>query len=55
LLTENFLGGLTGRARDSISNFSNTLYKLGEFSATETSQNPTLCDAANDAPSVSGI
>lgn len=54
LLTENFLG-LTGRARDSISNFSKILYKFGEFSATETSQNPTLCEAASEAPSVSGI
>jgi hypothetical protein len=26
-----------------------------EFSATDNSQNPTLCDAASDAPSVSGI
>lgn len=55
MLTENFRGGLTGRARDSINNFSNTLYIFGEFSATDTSQNPTLCDAAKDAPSVSGI
>jgi hypothetical protein len=54
LLTEN-LRGFTGRPRDSIKSFSKTLYRFGEFSATEISVKPTLCDAASDAPSVSGI
>lgn len=52
LLTENFRC-FTGRPLESFSNRSNALYRLGELSATLTSQKPMPCDAANDAPSVS--
>lgn len=52
LLTEN-LRCLTGRPRESIRSRSKALYKLGVFSATETSQNPIACDAASEAPSCS--
>lgn len=52
LLTENFLC-LTGRARESISSFSKALYRFGEFSAADTSQNPIECAAAIEAPSFS--
>lgn len=50
LLTEN-LRCFTGRPLESFSRRSNALYKLGVLSATETSQNPIPCEAANDAPS----
>lgn len=50
LLTENFRC-LTGRPFESFSRRSNALYKLGVLSATETSQKPIPCEAANDAPS----
>lgn len=50
LLTEN-LRCLTGRPFESFNRRSNALYRLGVLSATETSQKPIPCDAANDAPS----
>lgn len=52
LQTEN-LRCFTGRALESVSKRSNALYRLGVFSATDTSQKPIPCDAANEAPSVS--
>lgn len=52
LQTENFLC-FTGRPLESVSSRSNALYRLGVFSATDTSQKPIPCDAANEAPSVS--
>lgn len=53
-MTEN-LRTLPDLAFKSCNRRSNALYSSGVLSATETSQNPILCEAANEAPSDSVI